>query len=70
MRETLTVAFSCGTEVLTLGVAVKGWGELVSDGSGRVGFSVISSVSVIVGLLVYARVIVGVSEGVKVGGGS
>ncbi len=42
----------------------------MSDGSDRVGVSVISSVSVIVGLLVYARVIVGVSEGVKVGGGS
>jgi len=42
----------------------------VSDGFDRVGVSVISSVSVIVGLLVYARVIVGVSEGVKVGGGS
>ena len=68
MSETFTVAFSCGTEVLTLGVAVKGWGELVSDGSDRVGVSVISSVSVIVGLVVNVRVIVGVSEGVKDGG--
>ena len=62
MSETLTVVFSCCTEVLTLGVAVNGWGELLSDGCDRVG------VSVIVGLLVWVRVIVGVSEGVKVGG--
>lgn len=52
MSETFTVAFSCGTEVLTKGVAVKGWGELVSDDSDSVGVSVISIVSVIVGLLV------------------
>jgi len=53
-----------------LGVAVGGREVLVGESSDRVGVSVISRVSVIVGELVYVRVSVGVSEGVKVGGGS
>lgn len=52
MSETLTVAFPCGTGVLTLGVDVYGWGEVVREGSVIVGVSETSIVSVVVGLLV------------------
>ena len=72
VRETLTVAFSCRPGPVILGVAVYGRGELVRDaviGEGEV-VSVVSTVSVTVGLLVFVNVMVGVSEGVKVGGGS
>ena len=52
MRETFTDAFSCGSGSLALGVDVSGMGELVVDGVISVGVSVLSIVSVIVGLLV------------------
>lgn len=49
---------------MVLDVAVGGRGELVSVGSDNVGVSEISIVSVVVGLLVCVKVMVGVSEGV------
>ncbi len=52
MSETFTVAFPCGTDVLTLGVEVYGWGEIVRVGRDIVGVTEISIVSVVVGLLV------------------
>jgi len=70
VRETLTVVFSCGSELLALGVAVSIRGASVGGGSVCVAVSVNSVVSEAVGLLVNVCVIVGVSEGVNVGGGS